>query len=148
MNTLLFNYGSNHPAQLKQRVGSENIKGIYPAFVEGYMRVFRGYSVNWNGSVATLIKKKGYFTYGYVAKITPKGLDRLRPYEGPKYLEQRIEVQVSLKNDDNFEPVSAIAFIRSGREKYEHKPSREYLKAVLKTINTFWEADISDIPMR
>ncbi len=133
--TLLFCYGSNHPTQLGIRLGRK-IKNIQSAYVADYRRVFRGHSSNWGGAVASLERSTGDAVYGYVTEIKPRELPLLDKFEGVasgKY--KRIEIEVELED----ETATAIAYISTSRE--PGQPTRSYLDAVAKTINTCWKND-------
>lgn len=142
---LLFSYGSNHPAQLTERIGPP--KSIAPAVAPGHKRVFRGYSQNWGGGVASLAPSTSRPAYGYVAQVTEAQLREMDLYEGVSvgaYSRRKIKViKVDPKTGKQSE-VEAVAYIASSRE--FNKPSRKYLEAVLKTIRTFWDVGgVSDI---
>ena len=132
--TYLFSYGSNSPRQLAERLG-HSVKGR-GAYVEGYLRAFRGWSSRWEGGVATLIPGRG-MTFGYIAEVTPDDLAILDRYEGVatgNY--RRVSMQVTT-NDG--ETVQAIAYLASSSEK--NAPSRAYKRAVAETIGAFWEGE-------
>lgn len=144
---LLFSYGSNHPGQLAERLGHP-VQGK-AAFAEGWMRVFRGYSERWEGSVATLVRADGHKTYGYVAEVSPHDLSVLDGYEGSRYT--RTQIMVTLMDGTTR---SAIVYIRPEGEPFRIPPSRKYVEAIVKTISGFWKsADgkpvrVSSIPIR
>lgn len=130
----LFSYGSNHPGQLAERLGHP-VKGA-AAYASGWIRVFRGYSSNWGGSVATLLPKKSGKTYGYIAKVSEADLQRLDQFEGARYA----RTPITVTTHDGKE-VKAIAYLRKGDEPFVEPPSQSYLEAVAKTVSAFWSDD-------
>ena len=136
---LLFCYGSNHPGQLAERLGHETKNT--GAYAPGWGRVFRGWSSRWGGGVASLVRIKDVTTYGYVAAVTASDLDAMDVYEGEAtghYERATVDVVVGSAKK------KAIAYLATVRDK--HKPSKEYLAAVAKTIGAFWEG--ADGPVR
>ena len=54
---LLFSYGSNHKAQLQERLNKEDVEPK-KALLENYIRIFGGKSENWeSGAVASILEK-------------------------------------------------------------------------------------------
>lgn len=143
----LFSYGSNDPQQLGERLNREFVDGT-GAWLEGYGRVFRGYSQRWGGGVASLDKDRSRNVYGWVTKVTNADLSTLDRFEGVASGNYR-RITVHVKTLDGDE-VDAIAYVSNSRE--FNKPSQAYLKAVVKTISSFWTNDdrpikIGDIPI-
>lgn len=144
MMNLYFAYGSNHPEQMKKRIG--RLPKFYPAYLENYQRKFRGYSHNWNGGVATVDYVKNKFVFGLAYEVTNDELDLLDQYEGSAYKRKNIKGHV-IKDSDIEQ--NLIVYVRS--DTGFTMPSKSYLEAVLKTINTSWSKDngkkykISDI---
>lgn len=140
---LLFCYGSNHPKQLEDRVGSP--KAIYAAVAPDYKRVFRGWSSSWNGGVASLVPSKRRPAYGYVAEVTQNQIRQMDLYEGvSRGVYYRKEIPVIVYQDGKQKKTTAIAYL-SKMEEY-NPPSNAYLEAIVKTIGTFWEIDgVGDI---
>ena len=144
----LFSYGSNNPEQLSERL-EYSVRGAQGAYADGWQRVFRGYSRNWGGGVASLLRKSGSTTYGYVAPVTAEDLDILDRYEGVRsgnYKRQQITVTTA-----DGEEIRAVAYISRSREFNE--PTKAYLRATAKTIGQFWSGSggpvkVSDIPIR
>jgi hypothetical protein len=131
--TALFSYGSNGTSQLTQRLG-RRIKG-YQAFLEGYGRVYRGWSRNW-GSGAASLKKMDKTTYGSVSYLTQAELTRLDRFEGVNsgnYKRKWVNVEV---NKNGWQSVRAVAYVSTSREKND--PSQEYLEAVSRNVSEFW----------
>lgn len=140
-NLYLFSYGSNHPAQLAERLGHD-VREARGAYVEGWQRVFRGWSRRWEGGVASLERKPGAVTYGYIARISPSDLDLLDRYEGVaqetrpsgrvgNYVRRTLEAATA-----DGRAVPAAVYVASSRER--SAPSKAYLDAVTKTVGTFW----------
>ena len=146
--SFLFSYGSNNPKQLSERL-EYSVRGAQGAYADGWQRVFRGYSRNWGGGVASLLRKSGSTTYGYVAPVTAEDLDILDRYEGVRsgnYKRQQITVTTA-----DGEEIRAVAYISRSREFNE--PTKAYLRATAKTIGQFWSGSggpvkVSDIPIR
>lgn len=144
---LLFSYGSNNPRQLAERLGHP-VEG-QAAYADGWMRVFRGFSERWQGSVASLVKARGKKTYGFVTEVSPHDLSVLDGYEGSRYT--RTEIVVTKMDGGK---VKAIAYLRDPREPFRLPPSRRYLEAVVSTISAFWSGGdgrtvtVDDIPIR
>ncbi len=129
----LFSYGSNHPDQLKERIGRK-VK-TFGAYAENMARIFVGHSERWNGGVASLDKQHGKTVFGLIAEVTSDDLDTLDLYEGVlsgKYKRQKIKV----KNQEG-KSIDAIAYIAVTKKR--SKPSNKYLEAVAKTIGTHWK---------
>jgi len=132
MTTLLFSYGSNHPAQMAERLGHD--VATVGAYAPGYVRAFRGFSSRWGGGVATLVKQRGGVVYGLVAPVTKEDLARMDRFEGVasgNY--KRMKLPVVLQTG---EKAQAIAYVATSKEFNE--PSREYLEAVARTVRTHW----------
>jgi cation transport regulator ChaC len=142
----VFNYGSNDPDQIEDRVG-RRLKGV-GAVALGYERVFRGWSSTRQCGVASLKKKRGAVTYGWAGKLTEPELRELDRYEGVRsgnYRRKVIDIEIA----ETGERVEAITYIATSRE--YGKPSRAYLEACAKTVGTFWnEGNVSpdDFPLR
>lgn len=142
----LFSYGSNHPAQLKERFGHPVI--TLPAVLSDYERVFRGHSRFWNGAgVASIEKKRGSRVYGIVCIVTKGDLEKMDRFEGVPfaYTREKIDVRV------NGAKMPAYVYVAKSRE--FNPPARDYLKAIARTINTYWRGANGrvlpeDIPIR
>ena len=139
---LLFCFGSNNPRQLTQRVGPP--KGIYAAFAPYHKRVFRGWSRNWQGGVATLVPSTSRPAYGYAAELSMAQIKDMDEYEGVSsglYTRRLINVVVDIVVYDQDAPQGeerqAYAYLKESTE--FNAPSLDYLKAVAATIGTFWQ---------
>lgn len=138
----LFSYGSNHPAQLAERLGRK-VK-TRAASLEGYERVFRGWSQNWGGGVASLQPKRGAVVYGLVAKVSSADLAKMDRFEGiasGNY--KRKKLPVVLGDGTN---AMAVAYVSTSTEK--NAPTHEYLQAVAKTIGAHWRGDSGAVSWR
>jgi hypothetical protein len=134
---LLFSYGSNHPDQLVERIGP--IEDPRAAVAVGYSRVFRGWSDRLGGGTASLEKSRTRPAHGFVTRISAAQKAQLDRFEGVaagKY--ELVDIPVVI---DGGPPQTAKAYVSTSRT--FAKPSREYLKAVAKTISSFWDSDPS-----
>ena len=124
----VFSYGSNSISQLKGRVKNFNLLS-YPAYVYGYKRIFCGHSNNWNGGVASLIKKKFIKTYGIVVYLDNNELSKLDSYE-INYVKKEIICNLMIK--DNYiehKCIKCITYI-SKDNKWISAPSEQYLISI------------------
>lgn len=184
----LFSFGSNNINQLLDRLNCKIVRKEYPfhknmlaiwakekdtgrereflfipAYMENHGRAFRGWSDNWGGGVATIIKKKGVNVYGYIVLLRREDLDILDQYEGVssgKYKRTWGKVISALDNSRTHYgygmagmglPVGKVdAIYYKATSKQFNEPSKKYLKAVLKTIEAFWDVPngIDDIVIR
>jgi len=126
----LFSFGSNHVDQLGDRIGREVVGEA--AYLPDYQRVFRGWSRNWQGGVASMDPEDGSTVYGYIEEVTNRELRGLDRYEGRDY--DRTPIVVFTEDG---EEVDAIAYI-SSRDDF-NEPTREYLEAIARTIRPFWQ---------
>lgn len=154
----LFSYGSNHPEQLGSRIGRK-VKG-FPARLPGFHRVFRGFSRMWGCGVASLLKvnEPDAQVYGYVTQLSIEELESLDLWEGVAsgegttsgaYRRQTFKVVAEIEGQEQY--INAVAYVSTSNTFNE--PSKEYLKAVVKTISPFWreggrKVKVSDIPIR
>jgi len=140
----LFNYGSNHPEQLEERLGHP-VEGVTAAYLPNYELCFLGYSYNWEGGVAGLKEKRGAEACGYVAKVNKDDLVILDGFEGVAggyYYREAVSVMKARNN--GFKKVDAIVYLPGPKRldaDEHHYPSDDYLDAVKKTIFTFWDHD-------
>lgn len=128
----LFSYGSNHPDQMRERLGRNF--ATEGAVAHGQSRVFRGYSQNWGGGVASLEPSPSAATYGLVARVTPHDLATMDRYEGVAgghYA--RTIIDITLQDGRR---AKAVAYISLSRE--FNPPSDRYLNAIAKTVGTHW----------
>jgi hypothetical protein len=132
---LLFSYGSNGKHQLSVRLGRK--VEVFPAYAEGWRRVFRGHSSKWGGGVASLIRRQGVTTYGNVSSVGPQDIQVLDAYEGVssgKYARKRIQVVANL--GDGWKVCDAWAYLSTSRQ--QNDPSDVYLAAVAQNVGQLW----------
>lgn len=126
----VFSYGSNSISQLKGRVKNFNLYS-YPAYVDGYKRIFCGYSNNWNGGIASLSKKKFSKTYGIVVYLDNKELSKLDLYE-LNYIKEEIICSIMINNI--YIETKCITYIAKDN-KWSCLPSEQYLIAIKIMLN-------------
>jgi 8-oxo-dGTP pyrophosphatase MutT (NUDIX family)/gamma-glutamylcyclotransferase (GGCT)/AIG2-like uncharacterized protein YtfP len=134
---LLFSYGSNSPQQLAVRLGHP-VQGE-AAYLPRHRRVFRGWSHNWHGGVASVVPDAGRHVFGYVFEADDDDVEILDQYEGVAtgyYTRNR--VTVTLANGDQ---VAASVYKATSTE--PSKPSRRYLKTIADTVGSFWAGEIT-----
>jgi gamma-glutamylcyclotransferase len=132
----LFSYGSNHPAQLAERLGHPIVP--LPAFAEGWHRVFRGHSRTWGGAgVASLERAPGGVTFGSACLVTPADLSVMDGYEGVPFAYQRHKIKIRIGSETR--PRQAVVYLAVSRE--FNPPSRSYLQAIARTVSTHWRRD-------
>jgi len=151
---LVFSYGSNNPKQLSERIG-RRIKGT-GAYLPKFGRVFRGWSNNWGGGVASVVPDSSRNVYGYVADVDADELYYLDRKEGvlmrrPKY--ERISKMVMVRQPNgSYKRKRAQIYVSLSDE--FNPPTRAYLNATAKTIDQFWRGrgdsriTYRDIPIR
>lgn len=125
----LFSYGSNHPGQLSERIGY--MPPSRAAYLSGFKRVFRGFSRNWGGGVASLEKRAGATVFGYVSQVTSDDLKTLDRYEGVASGNYK-RTTVTLHDGTR-----AVAYVSTSRT--FAPPTEAYLKACAKTVGAFWK---------
>ena len=139
---LLFSYGSNHPTQLAERLGHNVV--VFPVYAEGYLRVFRGWSRNWNCGVASLKKGRGA-TYGVASPVTEADLKTLDRFEGVASGKYR-RMSVPVRDTDGVKK-TAVAYVSTSSE--YNPPSQAYLEACAKTVSAGWgHVSPEDFPIR
>ena len=137
---LLFSYGSNHPAQLSERLDHPVVP--IAAYLPGWGRVFRGHSQRWGGAVATLERDATRTAFGLVISVSPADLAALDVAEGVAlglYRRAKVTVRV-LGGDRREEDRQAVTYLRarSPSEDPLGVPSAAYREAVARTVGTFW----------
>jgi gamma-glutamylcyclotransferase (GGCT)/AIG2-like uncharacterized protein YtfP len=143
MNKLIFCYGSNYVEQLEHRL-ERKIKKSYPAYLPDYQRVFRGYSQKWKGGIASVQKKRGKAVFGLVIEVDSEDLKKLDIYEGYPDVYNRKELKCEVDLSKGFESKKCIVYVYVLGNDF-NEPSKEYLKAIYKTIGTHWEVNLKDI---
>ena len=132
---LLFSYGSNHKAQLQERLNKEDVEPK-KALLENYIRIFGGKSENWeSGAVASILEKIGETCKGSYVELSPDDLSILDKYEG---IESGIykKIQVTIKDENNVDQI-ATTYIMNDSNWIAH-PSMRYLDACCMNIIPFW----------
>jgi hypothetical protein len=121
----IFSYGSNSISQLRGRLENLNLKS-YPAYVDGYKRIFCGHSHNWGGGVATLIKKKYIRTYGSIVYLDKNELSKLDSFE-KIYTKEEISCKIMINNI--YSECKCLTYIANDN-KWSSPPSEQYLVAI------------------
>lgn len=125
----LFSYGSNNPEQLKERLGHAHKMDVIPVYLDGYVRIFGGYSTKWKGAVASIHPCKGKKVYGLVSKLSRNDIAILDSYEtGYK------RYYVIVVNIETGKKIKVQTYIKNDIQ-YSHPPSNEYMKAISKTLS-------------
>jgi cation transport regulator ChaC len=126
----VFSYGSNSIYQLRGRVDNNNLQS-YPAFLEGYKRIFCKCSEKWNGGVASIISKKYIRTYGIIVDLTSEELSKLDKYEiGYSKINVECTIIENMNNNNNtFKKKNCITYQANDHEWIE-PPSQEYLVSI------------------
>lgn len=136
----LFSYGSNSLSQLKGRVQNYDLIS-YPAYVNGYKRIFCGYSNNWNGGVASLIKKRFIKTYGIVVYLDKDELCKLDLFE-INYTKQEIICNVMF--DNIYIECKCFTYIANNNN-WISLPSIQYLIAIKIMLEEHYSKNINYI---
>lgn len=131
--TYLFSYGSNHPAQLAERLGHPVL--TLPAYLPGFERHFVGWSTKWSGGVASIKKRRGGVVYGLAAQVDEDDLLRMDRFEGVPFAYLRIRAKAVVGG----EPKTVVAYRAIDRT--FARPSRSYLEAVARTIGAHWTGE-------
>ncbi len=125
-----FSYGSNNWDQIKERANNSHIRPPLPAKLEGYKRVYQGYSKNWhNSGRANILHSKDDVVFGSLYLLDPTSLHKLALYEHGYNL-------MSLKVFDiqNNKYVRACTFAINSEEPHV-VPSKEYCNAIRKNLS-------------
>ena len=131
----LFSYGSNGRAQLEGRIKSPPEFVLQPATLEGYERIFAGYSKLWCGAIASIRPSVGSSVFGSIVRLTRTQLDELTRFEGGYELERVVCVY-----RDTGEQVDAWAFVKQNAS-YSTPPSEQYLTAIYHHHTEVWGND-------
>jgi len=121
----VFSYGSNSIYQLKGRLNNKHLIS-YPAYIIGYKRIFCGHSNNWNGGVASLVKKKYMKTYGIVVYLDKNELSKLDSYE-INYTKHEIICNIMI--DNKYIESKCLTYIANNNNWISY-PSEQYLIAI------------------
>ena len=124
-----FAYGSNMShEQMQQRC--PNSLFITASNLKGYEFVYDGYSENWKGAVANIIKSPGSVVLGGIYEITQDDLQKLDKYERYPCTYKKSEMKVE---DDAGRIYDAIVYYRTGKK--QANPSAEYRQRVIDGAN-------------
>lgn len=121
----VFSYGSNSIFQLRGRVNNSILQS-YPGYVDGYKRIFCGYSKRWKGGVASIIKKRYIRTYGIIVFLSKEELKILDGYE-QNY--SKIHLECTMLNNEELQKIECIAYQADNHE-WINYPSQQYLVAI------------------
>jgi cation transport regulator ChaC len=121
----VFSYGSNSIFQLRGRVNNSILQS-YPGYVDGYKRIFCGYSKRWKGGVASIIKKRYIRTYGIIVYLNEEELKILDGYE-QNY--SKIHLECIMLNNEELQKIECIAYQADNHE-WINYPSQQYLVAI------------------
>jgi hypothetical protein len=119
----IFSYGSNSIFQLRGRVNNNNLIS-YPAYIENYKKIFRGYSNGWKGGVASLVKKKFIKTYGIIVFLSENEVSKLDYYELGYHKEEL--VCTILEKYENKKNINCYVYIANDNN-WISPPSEQYL---------------------
>ena len=154
----VFCYGSNGTKQLQERVCNSTLVS-YSAYVEGYRRIFAGYSTKWEGGVASIVNtnQSDDVCRGSVVFLSEQELKLLDHFEGisasgdPFSIDPSVNVYrrswvsllstdsllLSLRGQSSSTTIRAIAYIRNDDE-WGSYPREAYLTACHRNISPFW----------
>jgi len=122
---LYFAYGSNlNHKQMNCRC--QDNKFIKKVYLDNYKFVYDGYSNEWKGAVANILKSADSIVWGGLYKISKSDLDNLDKYEGfpNSYNRKKLEVKDSQGNN-----YKAITYFRTGEK--IGIPSNKYKKIII-----------------
>ena len=87
---LVFAFGSNlSEVQMRRRCPAAALVGT--ATLRGYRLAFAGFSMTWQGAVATILPARGLRVPGVLYAVAPEDLARLDRFEGVPFLYSRQE---------------------------------------------------------
>jgi len=128
-----FAYASNlNKKQMRERAPES--KPMFMATLPNYKLVFAGWSRQWKGGHATIMRSRGDKVLGAIYEVSEKDLRRLDSYEDCPRSYNRINVTVF---DEDGNAVRTVTYIKAGRLE-ETQPSKEYL-AVIQQGYRDWE---------
>lgn len=129
----IFSYGSNSIFQLRGRVNNNNLIS-YPAYIENYKKIFRGYSNGWKGGVASLVKKKFIRTYGIIVFLNEDEISRLDLYEIGYHKE---ELMCTILEKHEKKNIYCYVYIANDNT-WISPPSEQYLVAIKIMLNEYF----------
>lgn len=120
-----FAYGSNlnHKQMNCRCPDNEFIKRVY---LDNYKFVYDGYSSNWGGAVANILKSVDNIVWGGLYKISKSDLTNLDRHEGYPDSYDRKELKVK---DDHGNTYKAKTYFRIGEK--VGIPSDKYIKIII-----------------
>jgi len=130
----IFSYGSNSIFQLRGRVNNNNLIS-YPAYIENYKKIFRGYSNGWKGGVASLVKKRFIKTYGIIVFLSENEISKLDLYEIGYHKEEL--VCTILEKYENKKNINCYVYIANDNS-WISPPSEQYLVAIKVMLNEYF----------
>jgi gamma-glutamylcyclotransferase (GGCT)/AIG2-like uncharacterized protein YtfP len=101
-------------------------KFIKKVYLDNYKFVYDGYSNEWKGAVANILKSADSIVWGGLYEISKSDLDNLDKYEGFPDSYDRKELKVE---DDHGNIYKAITYFRTGEK--IGIPSNKYKKIVI-----------------
>jgi hypothetical protein len=129
----IFSYGSNSISQLQGRVNNLSLKS-YPAYVNGYKRIFCQYSKYWKSGVASLIKKRYTKTFGIVVYLNEDELSKLDTYE-INYSKKELDCIIIKDYDNSYNVTKKCLVYISNDNSWIDYPSQQYLIAIKIMLN-------------
>ena len=129
----IFSYGSNSISQLQGRVNNLSLKS-YPAYVNGYKRIFCQYSKYWKGGVASLIEKRYTKTFGIVVYLNEDELSKLDSYE-INYSKKELDCIIIEDHDNSYNINKKCLVYVSNDNSWIDYPSQQYLIAIKIMLN-------------
>jgi cation transport regulator ChaC len=129
----IFSYGSNSISQLRGRLNNLSLKS-YPAYINGYKRIFCQYSKYWKGGIASLIEKKYTKTFGIVVYLNEDELSKLDSYE-INYTKKELGcVIIKDYDDEDYVNKRCLVYISNDNSWIDY-PSQQYLIAIKIMLN-------------
>lgn len=134
-----FAYGSNmdqnHVNDWCLKKGYERIKflSLQPAKLESYKLEFNYFSeINWKAGAANIMGSPGCAVYGFLVKLSPDDLDKIRKKEGSSKCYEEILVTVKLlSNNKSIHHVKTYKAVKNRECNDFQPPKREYLNLII-----------------
>lgn len=127
----LFSYGAITPQDLAEKIGFAGEP--HQAYIKGYEMLFRG-----PRALATLVKKEGTVTYGYVVPLIKSDILALEDWEAPgEYRMKQVTVEANF--GAGFTETKGITFVSVHPDKNK-TTTIEYLKKVVANVTQFWRS--------
>jgi gamma-glutamylcyclotransferase (GGCT)/AIG2-like uncharacterized protein YtfP len=127
METFYFAFGSNlSREQMARRCPSA--VAIGSATLRDFALVFAGFSMTWNGAVATIVPRQGAKVPGIVYRLPTSDLERLDLFEGaPRVYTRRQRLVVERRTRVS----RAVAVYEMAEEETAGEPSIEYMMTLV-----------------